>query len=149
MAAGTLALTGAGAPLAEARGSSTMRVGVIGCGGRGTGAANNCVESSQGVEVVALADAFEDQLGRLKNKYNVPSNRCFVGLNAYKQLLALDDINLVIIASPPGFKPPQFAEAVNRGKNVFIEKPVATCPSGIKMMLEASEKATQKGKVWE
>ncbi len=145
MAAGTLALTGATAPLAEARGSDTMRVGVIGCGGRGTGAANNCVASSQGVEIVALADAFEDQLGRLKNKYNVPNNRCFTGLDAYKQLLDLDDINLVIIATPPGFKPPQFAEAVNRGKNVFIEKPVATCPAGIKMMLEASEKAAEKG----
>lgn len=145
MAAGTLALTGATGPLAEARGSGTMRVGVIGCGGRGSGAANDCVKSSQGVEIVALADAFGDQLGRLKNQYNVPSNRCFTGLDAYKQLLALDDINLVIIASPPGFKPPQFAEAVNRGKNVFIEKPVATCPAGLKMMLEASEKAAQKG----
>ena len=145
MAAGTLALTGATAPLAEARGSDTIRVGVIGCGGRGSGAADNCVESSRGVKIVALADAFEDQLGRLKNQYNVPSNRCFTGLGAYKKLMALDDINLVIIASPPGFKPPQFAEAVNRGKNVFIEKPVATCPAGINMMLEASEKATQKG----
>ena len=145
MAAGTLALTGATGPLAEARGSDTMRVGVIGCGGRGSGAANNCVESSQGVKIVALADAFEDQLGRLKNQYNVPGNRCFTGLDGYKKLLALDDINMVIIASPPGFKPPQFAEAVNRGKNVFIEKPVATCPAGIKMMLEASEKAARKG----
>ena len=145
MAAGTLALTGAAGPLAEARGSGTMRVGVIGCGGRGSGAASDCVNSAKGVEIVALADAFGDQLGGLKNRYNVPSSRCFTGLDSYKQLMALDDINLVIIASPPGFKPPQFTEAVNRGKNIFIEKPVATCPAGIKMMLEASEKATEKG----
>lgn len=145
MAAGTLALTGAAGPLAEARGSATMRVGVVGCGGRGSGAANDCVKSSDGVEIVALADAFGDQLGRLKNQFNVPNSRCFTGLDAYKQLMALDDINLVIIASPPGFKPAQFAEAVNRGKNVFIEKPVATCPAGIKVMLEASEKAAEKG----
>jgi len=145
VAAGTLALTGAAVPLAEARGSGTMRVGVVGCGGRGSGAASDCVKSSKGVKIVALADAFGDQLGRLKNQFNVPNNRCFTGLGAYKQLMALDDINLVIIATPPGFKAPQFAEAIKRGKNVFIEKPVATCPAGIKMMLEASEKATQKG----
>jgi predicted dehydrogenase len=143
MAAGTLALTGA--PLAEARGSDAIRVGVVGCGGRGSGAASDCVKSSRGVEIVAVADAFGDQLTRLKEQYNVPNNRCFTGLDSYKELMALDDINLVIIASPPGFKPPQFTEAVNRGKNVFIEKPVATCPTGIKVMLEASEKAVEKG----
>jgi predicted dehydrogenase len=143
VAAGTLALTGA--PLAEARGSGTIRVGVVGCGGRGSGAANDCVKSSRGVEIVALADPFADQLTRLKQQYSVPNNRCFTGLDSYKKLMALDDINLVIIASPPGFKPPQFTEAVNRGKHVFIEKPVATCPTGIKVMLEASEKAVDKG----
>ena len=145
MAAGTLALTGAAVPLAEARGSGTMRVGVVGCGGRGSGAASDCVKSSKGVEIVALADAFGDRLGGLKRRYDVPNNRCFTGLNSYKELMALDDINLVIIATPPGFKAPQFAEAVERGKNVFIEKPVATCPAGIKMMFEASDKAKEKG----
>jgi predicted dehydrogenase len=145
VAAGTLALTGVAVPLAEARGSDTIRVGVVGCGGRGSGAANDCVKSSKGVKIVALADAFGDQLTGLKRDFNVPNNRCFTGLDAYKQLMALDDINLVIIATPPGFKAPQFTEAVKRGKNVFIEKPVATCPAGIKMMFEASEEATQKG----
>ncbi|HUV65964.1 MAG TPA: Gfo/Idh/MocA family oxidoreductase [Sedimentisphaerales bacterium] len=144
-AAGTLVLTGATGPLAEARGSNTIRVGVIGCGGRGSGAARDCVNSSQGVEIVALADAFEDSLGRLKDEFKVPANRCFAGLDAYKQLLALDDVNLVIIATPPGFKPAQFAEAIKRGKNVFMEKPVATCPAGIKMVIESSDQATQKG----
>ena len=144
MAAGTLALTGA-APFAEARGSATMRVGVIGCGGRGSGAASDCIKSSKGVEIVALADAFGDRLKGLKDRYKVSDSRCFTGLNSYKQLLALDDINMVIIASPPGFKPPQFAEAIKQGKNVFIEKPVATCPAGIKMMFEASDEATKKG----
>ncbi|MHC4227263.1 MAG: Gfo/Idh/MocA family protein [Planctomycetota bacterium] len=145
VAAGTLALTGAAVPLAEARGSNTIRVGVVGCGGRGSGAANDCVKSSPGVKIVALADAFEDRLKALKDGFKVPGDRCFAGLNAYKKLMALDDINLVIIATPPGFKAPQFAEAVKRGKNVFIEKPVATCPAGIKMVIEASEKATEKG----
>ena len=145
LAAGSLALTGSVSPLAHAQGSDTIRVGVIGCGGRGSGAANNCVESSQGVQIVALADAFADRLKGLKDKFNVPEGRCFVGLDAYKQLLALDDINLVILATPPGFRPPQLAEAIRRGKNVFMEKPVAVCPAGIKMVIKASEQAGQKG----
>ena len=118
---------------------------MVGCGGRGSGAASNCVESSQGVKIVALADAFEDRLKGLKDKFGVPDNRCFVGMDAYKKLMALDDINLVILATPPGFRPPQLAEAIKRGKNVFMEKPVAVCPAGIKMVIEASEQATQKG----
>ena len=145
LAAGTLALSGVVVPLAEARGSDTIRVGVIGCGGRGSGAAHDCMNSSKGVQIVALADAFSDRLQGLKKEFKVPNDRCFTGLGAYKQLMALDDINLVIIATPPGFKPKQFAEAVKQGKNVFIEKPVATCPAGIKMIFEASDKAKEKG----
>ena len=144
VAAGALALTGVAAPLAEARGSDAIRVGVVGCGGRGSGAADDCVKSSPGVKIVALADAFEDRLGDLKNQFKVRDNRCFVGLDAYKELMALDDVDLVILATPPGFRPVQFAEAINRGKNVFMEKPVAVCPAGIKMVMEASKKAAEK-----
>ena len=144
VAAGALALTGVAAPLAEARGSGTIRVGVVGCGGRGSGTADDCVKSSPGVKIVALADAFEDRLGDLKNQFKVRDNRCFVGLDAYKELMALDDVDLVILATPPGFRPVQFAEAINRGKNVFMEKPVAVCPAGIKMVMEASKKAAEK-----
>jgi len=142
--AGALALSGVAVPLAEARGSDTIRVGVVGCGNRGSGAANDCVKSSAGVKIVALADAFGDRLGGLKNQFKVRDNRCFVGLDAYKKLMALDDVNLVILATPPGFRPVQFAEAINRGKNVFMEKPVAVCPAGIKMVIEASKKAAEK-----
>ncbi|OHB62404.1 MAG: hypothetical protein A2168_03365 [Planctomycetes bacterium RBG_13_50_24] len=145
LAAGTLALTGSVVPLAEAKGSDTIRVGVIGCGGRGSGAAHDCMNSSKGVEIVALADAFEDRLAGLKNDFKVPNNRCFVGLDAYKKVLALDDVNMVILATPPGFRPKQFAAAIDSGKNVFMEKPVATCPAGIKMVIEASQKAKEKG----
>jgi predicted dehydrogenase len=144
-AAGTLVLSGAAGPLAFAQGSDEIRVGVVGCGGRGSGAANNCVDSSPGVKIVALADAFEDRLKGLKDKFKVPDDRCFIGLDAYKKLMALDDINLVILATPPGFRPKQLAEAIKQGKNVFMEKPVAVCPAGIKMVIEASELASQKG----
>jgi predicted dehydrogenase len=144
LTAGALALTGAGVPLAEAGGSDEIRVGVIGCGGRGSGAADNCVASSPGVKIVALADAFGDCASGLKGKYNIPDNRCFIGLDAYKKLLVLDDINMVILATPPGFRPIQYAAAIEAGKNVFMEKPVAVCPAGVKMVIEASKKATEK-----
>jgi len=143
--AGTVALTGVAAPFAHARGSDKMRVGLIGCGGRGVVAANNCLASSPGVEIVALADVFADQLSGPKNHFKVPDNRCFAGLDAYRKLLALEDINLVILATPPGFRPPQLNEAVKQGKHVFMEKPVATCPAGIKRVMEASETAQEKG----
>jgi len=143
--AGAFALSGAITPLAQAAGSDEIRVGVVGCGGRGSGAANDCVSSSSGVKIVALADTFGDRLGGLKNQHKVPDNRCFTGLDAYKKLMALDDVNLVILATPPGFRPIHLAEAVKQGKNIFMEKPVATCPAGIKMVIEASEKAAGKG----
>ncbi len=145
ISAGALVLGRTAVPLAEARGSDTIRVGVVGCGGRGSGAANDCVKSSEGVKIVALADAFADRMKNLKKQFNVPDNRCFVGLDAYKKLMALEDINLVILATPPGFRPAQLTEAIKQGKNVFMEKPVAVCPAGIKMVIEASEKAAQKG----
>jgi len=145
VAAGTLMISGAAGPLAFAAGSDTIRVGVIGCGGRGSGAAKNCADSSPGVKIVALADAFGDRLQGLKKSFNVPDDRCFVGLDAYKQVLALPDVNLVILATPPGFRPIHLAEAIKQGKNVFMEKPVCVCPAGYKMVIEASEQAQQKG----
>ncbi len=142
LAAGTLALTG-GVPLMAA-GNDTIRVGLVGCGGRGKGAAGNCIESSPGIKIVALADVFADQVQGAKKRFKVPDKRCFAGLNAYKELMALDDVDMVILATPPAFRPPHLAEAVKRGKHVFMEKPVATCPAGIKVVIEASETATQK-----
>ena len=145
VSAGALVLGSTAVPLAEARGSDTIRVGVVGCGGRGSGAANDCVKSSPGVKIVALADTFEDRLKGLKEQFKVPDRRCFIGLDSYKKLMALDDVNLVILATPPGFRPKQLAEAIKQGKNVFMEKPVAVCPAGVKMVIEASEQAEQKG----
>ena len=145
MAAGTLVLSGAAGPLAYAQGSDEIRVGVVGCGGRGSSAAHDCFNSSPGVKIVALADTFSDRLQGLKKDFSVPDDRCFVGIDAYKQVMALGDVNLVILATPPGFRPKQFAEAIRQGKHVFMEKPVAVCPAGAKMVIEASDLATQKG----
>ncbi len=137
VAAGTLALTG-GVPLIAAVGGDTIRVGLVGCGGRGTGAASNCVESSPGVKIVALADVFADQVQGAKNRFKVRDKRCFAGLNAYKELMALGNVDMVILATPPAFRPPHLAEAVKRGKHVFMEKPVATDGPGIRKVLDAA-----------
>ena len=95
VAAGTFALTGGAVPLMAA-GSDTIRVGIVGCGGRGTGAARNCIESSPGIKIVALADVFADQVQGAKNRFKVPDKRCFTGLNSYKELMALDNVDMVI-----------------------------------------------------
>ena len=143
-AAGALTLAGPVARMAWGSITDTVRVGVIGCGGRGSDAAKNCVESSPGVKITALADAFADRLNGLKTAMKVPDNRCFVGLDAYQQLLALDDVDLVILATPPGFRPIHFEAAVAHGKHVFMEKPVAVCPAGIDKVLEAGKVAAEK-----
>ncbi len=135
------------------RGSNddAIRVGVIGCGGRGTGAAWNALEADPSVRIVAMADLFpdrlqsahehlageEDWLGRV----DVPPERQFTGFDAYKQLLALDDVHYVCLATPPHFRPIHFEAAVRAGKHVFLEKPVAVDPAGIRSVIEAARSA--------
>src|SRR5260370_21590121 len=122
-----------------AAGDDEIKVGLIGCGGRGTGAIDNVLHSARNVRIVALADAFQDkadscekranELGQQKevadlgNKVDV-KGRVFVGLKAYEDLLKTD-CNYVMLATPPGFRPIHLAAAVAAGKNVFTEKPVA------------------------
>lgn len=139
---------------ASAYGSTngTLKVGVVGCGGRGTGAANQALQADDGVEIVALGDAFRDRLDEchenLNNRYeesgrlNVPEENKFTGFDAYKHVIDLSDV--VILATPPGFRPLHFEYAVNAGKHVFMEKPVATDVPGIKRVLKAGRLAKQK-----
>jgi predicted dehydrogenase len=105
---------------------------------------------SKGVQVVALADLFEDRLTRCREQLDklglaVPRQQCFTGFDAYQQLLAVPAINYVILATPPHFRPLHAKAAVAAGKNVFMEKPVAVDPPGIRMVIEAGEAAKQKG----
>ncbi|HEV3168672.1 MAG TPA: Gfo/Idh/MocA family oxidoreductase, partial [Isosphaeraceae bacterium] len=138
-------------PAVHAAGSDVLRVGVIGCGGRGRGAADNCAKSTSGVKIVALADTFRDQvdvaLRELNNlgteRFDVPTDRQFVGLDAYKQLVA-SDLDMVILATPPGFRPIHLRAAVEAGKQIFTEKPVAVDGPGIRSVLETYEMAKQK-----
>jgi predicted dehydrogenase len=139
-------------PGAHAQGSDEIRVGVIGCGGRGTGAAQNAVRAAEGVRIVAMADAFQDRLDqsrkilaeRIGDKMSVTDATCFVGLDAYKKLLATD-VNYVVMAAPPGFRPEHLKAAVAAGKHIFAEKPVAVDGAGVRSCLETYEAINKKG----
>jgi predicted dehydrogenase len=136
-----------------ASGSDVIKVGVIGCGGRGTGAAIDCLTADPGVEIVALGDLVPDRIERalktLNGKYpgrvNVPANRQFTGFDNYKGVLSVPDVNLIITAAPPGFRPLHLKAIVEAGKNAFIEKPVAVDPVGIRSVIASSELAATKG----
>ncbi len=137
---------------AFATGSDIIRVGLIGCGGRGTGAAQNVLNSAPGVKLVAMADAFKDRLDEsrvnlkeLGDKVELTDDRCFAGLDAFEKVLALKDVNYVILASPPGFRPQHIKAAVASGKHVFAEKPVAVDGPGVRTCLAAYEAAKSKG----
>jgi len=139
-------------PGLHAAGSDEIRVGVIGCGGRGTGAVRNVLQAAEGVRIVAMGDAFEDRLTksvenlskRLGSQFDVPKDRQFVGLDAYEQVLA-QDINYVILAAPPGFRPAHIKAAVAAGKHIFAEKPVCVDVAGARANLESVEALNTKG----
>ena len=128
-----------------------IKAGLVGCGSRGTGAAINFLEAGSGLSLVALADVFEDKIAncrqRLKEKANleIPDDQCFVGFDAYKQLLDLDEIDLVILATPPHFRPDHFEETVSARKHAFLEKPLGVDPVGVKSILRTAEKADALG----
>jgi predicted dehydrogenase len=132
--------------------TATLRVGLVGCGGRGTGAAVNCVESSAGVEIVAMGDLFPDRLAscrerlgeRLGTALTATDATCFAGFDAYRAVLDTD-IDMVIFATPPAFRPIHLRAAIDAGKHVFMEKPVAVDPTGIRSVMESARLAAGKG----
>lgn len=135
-----------------------IRVALVGCGGRGTGAAMQALSTTQNVRLVAMADAFRDRLEdclkaitsdenaekgkNIKSRVDVPEERRFTGFDAYLKAIPLADV--VILATPPGFRPIHFEEAVKQGKQIFMEKPVATDPAGVQRVLAAAEEAKRK-----
>ncbi|MEZ4830106.1 MAG: Gfo/Idh/MocA family oxidoreductase [Bacteroidia bacterium] len=147
---------------AYAGGSDVIKIGLIGCGGRGTGAAAQALSTHQSVKLVAMGDAFRDRLDQsyknlsnqeypdytgkgtanIKDRIDVPESNKFVGFDAYKEVLKLCDV--VLIATPPGFRPIHFEAAVAAGKQIFMEKPVATDAPGIRRVLAAAEEAKKK-----
>lgn len=133
--------------------SDVIKVALVGCGGRGTGAATQALSTKQNVQLVAMADAFKDRLDDSynniiealedkKDRVQVKEENKFVGFDGYKKAIALADV--VILTTPPGFRPIHFEEAINQNKHVFMEKPVATDPAGIQRVLAAAEQAKAK-----
>ncbi|MDD3968854.1 MAG: Gfo/Idh/MocA family oxidoreductase [Proteiniphilum sp.] len=131
--------------------SDTLKVGLIGCGGRGTGAAEEALNADANVVLSAMADAFSDQLEiaynvlkeKLKNKVQVSEQHKFVGLDAYKKL-ADSDVDVVLLAAPPAFRPAHLEAAVHAGKHVFCEKPFAVDAPGLRRVMAAAKKAKEK-----
>jgi myo-inositol 2-dehydrogenase/D-chiro-inositol 1-dehydrogenase len=129
-------------------GTKQLKAGLIGCGGRGNGAIKNWIDACKilGIEgkLVATADAFADKAVGAGKKHGVPAERCFSGFDAYQKVLETD-CDFVLMATPPGFRPLHFDAAIEAGKHVFIEKPVAVDPVGARAVIATGEKAKQKG----
>ncbi len=150
-AAGAAAM--AAAPLVHAQGSELLRVGLIGCGGRGTGAATQAMRADRNVKLVAVGDAFRDRLdgclaqlrrdAGIAEKIDVPAERQFVGIDAYRQVIAAG-VDVVLLTSPPGFRPQHIRAAVDADKHIFAEKPCAVDGPGVRAVLAACEEARRK-----
>ena len=140
------------APRVHAAGSDTIRVGLIGCGGRGTGAASELLTADKGIHLVAMGDLFPDYLERSRSRLaksfpeqcNVPEEQCFTGFDAFKKVIAAD-VSAVLLASPPYYRPDHLEAAIAAGKHVFCEKPIAVDSHGVRRVLAASEAADSKG----
>ncbi len=138
--------------LHAAAGADKIRVGVVGCGGRGTGAAIDCVNASPDVVITALGDLFPDSIERSykrlqerlkKENMAATPETCFTGWDSCAKVVAAG-VDLVILAAPPFFRPQHLKTAVDAGKHVFMEKPVAVDPPGVRSVIATSEIAAQK-----
>jgi myo-inositol 2-dehydrogenase/D-chiro-inositol 1-dehydrogenase len=153
---GTMGLIGS---KAHAAGSDTLRVGLIGCGGRGKGAAINILDAAPGIELYALGDLFPEPLesafkvlprsrpgspmARMGNRINLSQARCFAGFDAYQKVIDCG-VDIVLMATPPHFRPIHLEAAVRAGKHSFIEKPVAVDPVGVRSVIATSALAQEK-----
>ncbi len=153
LAAGTVAGTLAVARSAHAAGSDVLKIGLIGCGGRGTGAAIQALRADSHVQLTAMGDAFADRLEMSLNtalktedvaaKVEVPPERRFVGFDAYKQVIG-SGVDVVLLTAPPHFRPLHLQAAIDAGKHVFAEKPVAVDAPGVRKVLKICDEAKQK-----
>ncbi len=158
---GAVAVVGTGALLAscgkseppkvtfldEAPDGRPLKAALVGCGGRGTGAAGDFLRAGKNLKITVLGDLFEDQLAecrrKMAGKIEVADDHCFVGFDAFKK--AIDtDVDIVLLATPPHFRPEHFAYAVEKGKHVFMEKPIAVDPVGVRLILATAEQAKSK-----
>ncbi len=138
---------------AQKEGADELKIALIGCGGRGTGAAAQALAAGDQNKMWAMADIDQKQLATSKEvleknakpgSVDVPPDRQFVGLDAVHKVMAMDDVDVVILTTPPGFRPFHFEAAVQAGKHVFMEKPVAVDAPGIRRVLKNAEEAKAK-----
>lgn len=135
--------------LPQAPDGRPLKAGLIGCGGRGTGAAVNFRDAGNGLTVTMLADIFPDKMAQCRKtlkEYDieVPDENCFLGFDAYKKVID-SDVDVVLLCTPPVFRAREFAYAVEKGKHVFLEKPCAIDPVGARSILRSAKLAEQKG----
>jgi len=127
-----------------------LKAGLVGCGGRGTGAAMNFLNAGPNLKITALADLFQDKLDKTRanlkeqKDVEVPDANCFLGFDAFQKLID-SNVDLIILATPPHFRPEHFAAAINAKKHVFMEKPVAVDPVGARSIIASSKKAEALG----
>ncbi|MDD4424895.1 MAG: Gfo/Idh/MocA family oxidoreductase [Mariniphaga sp.] len=127
-----------------------LKAGIIGCGGRGSGAAINFLDAGPSLSVVALGDVFQDRVDSLRNKLQkekgieVPAEKCFVGFDAFEKVIDAG-VDIVILATPPKFRAEHFEAAVKARKHVFMEKPLAVDPAGIRQIITAAKMAESQG----
>ena len=136
-----------------AAGSDAMRIALIGCGNRGTKDAVDCLKADDGAQLVAMADMFKDNLdsssAKIKKafpgKVKVTPGTSFLGFDAYKKVLAMKEVDIVMLATPPGFRPEMVKAAVEANKHIFLEKPGAVDPAGVRSLIASAESAKRKG----
>jgi len=154
VAAGAVAAAGSIGQTAHAQGSDKIKVGLLGCGGRGNGALGHCLQADPGVEVIALADLFESQVRKTRNTFaknekfkdriKIDDDHLFWGFDCHEKL-ARCEADLLLMATAPAFRGRQMLAAVKAGKHIFTEKPIATDPVACREVIEASKIAEQKG----
>lgn len=152
-AAASAAATLAQTPFVHAQGNDVIRVGLIGCGGRGTGAAAQALRADPNVKLTAIGDAFRDRLEQslatlrrdnpIAEKVDCPAERQFVGLDAYRGVIGAG-VDVVLLTSPPAFRPQHIQAAVAADKHIFAEKPVAVDATGVRSVLESCAEARRK-----
>jgi len=136
--------------LTQAPDGKPLKAGLIGCGGRGTGAAVNFLDAGPNLQITALGDVFKDKLDQcreqLKKERNVevPDENCFLGFDSYQKVID-SGVDMVLLCTPPAFRPLHVEAAVNAGKHIFMEKPVAVDPVGARKVLVSVKRAQEKG----
>lgn len=145
-------ITALAKPVHAQSGSASLKLGLVGCGGRGSGAAMQALRADPNTEIVAMADVFASQIARsltnlkkdekVGNRVNVTPDATFVGLDGYKNVIEMSDV--VLLCTPPGFRPQHFKAAVDADKHVFTEKPMATDFHGVRSVIDSVKRSKEK-----